>query len=122
MMTAMPMSMQAPMMNPPMPGMMMPPMMGMGMPMMGMGMGMPMQMPMMGMPAMMPMMMRMMPVMTRMTCEMSKEGLVCKMMPMEGQSMDTLRECCEAINAMMAMGAPCMLVCNGMPMAMGTPK
>ena len=88
------------------------PMMG-GMPMMGMN-------PMMGgMPMMMPMMMRM-PMMGRMTCEMGKDGMMCKMMPMDASQMDMMKECCEAMNSMMAMGMPMMMMCNGMPMMMCT--
>jgi len=58
--------------------------------------------------------------MARMTCELGKDGMVCKMMPMEGVSMDMMRECCDAMNAMMAMGMPCMMSCGGIPMMMGT--
>jgi hypothetical protein len=29
-----------------------------------------------------------------------------------------MKECCDAMNAMMAMGAPVMMMCNGMPMMM----
>ncbi len=101
----------------------------MGMPMMngmsGQMMGMPMMngmMPMMGNMGMMPMMMPMMrPMMCKMTCEMSKDGMVCKMMPMEGVSMDMMRQCCEAMNSMMAMGMPCGVMMNGMPMMMCMP-
>lgn len=110
------------------PGMGMNPAMNMGMggmmpmvpmsPMMGMGVGMGM-----GMPMMMPMMMRpMTPIMTRMHCETSKDGFICRMVPMEGQEQTAMKECCEAINAMMAMGAPVMLVCNGVPMVMGVAR
>lgn len=90
---------------------------GMGMnPMMNMGMG-------MGMPMMMPMMMRpMTPMMTRMHCETSKDGIICRMVPLEGQEQTAMKECCEAINAMMAMGAPVMLVCNGVPMVVGVAR
>ncbi len=109
-------------MNPMMGGMM--PMMGMN-PMMNMGMGMNPMMNMgmspmgMGMPMMMPMMMRpMQPMMARMTCEMGKDGMVCRMMPLEGQDMAMMKECCDAMNSMMAMGAPMMMMCNGMPMMM----
>lgn len=66
----------------------------------------------------MPMMMRQMaPMMARMTCEMTRDGMRCKMMPMEGQDMAMMKECCEAMNGMMAMGAP-MMTCNGMPRMM----
>jgi hypothetical protein len=113
-------------MNPMGMGMPMNPMMGMGMNPMGMGMN-PMGMGMnpmgMGMPMMMPMMMRQMaPMMVRMTCEMGKDGMMCRMMPMDGQDMAMMKECCDAMNAMMAMGAPVMMMCNGMPMMMCTAR
>ncbi|HEX9291281.1 MAG TPA: hypothetical protein VF904_17305 [Anaeromyxobacteraceae bacterium] len=64
-----------------------------------------------------------MPMMCRMTCEMTKDGMVVKMMPMEGSGMGSgmgmMTERCNAMNAMMAMGMPCMMSCNGMPMMMG---
>jgi hypothetical protein len=64
-------------------------------------------MPMMGgMPGMMPMM-------CRMTMEMGKDGMVCKVMPMEGANMDMLRERCESMMKMMAMGMPMMMMCGG---------
>ena len=119
MMTANAMPMNMPQQAMPMMGMN--PMMNMGMPMMGMNpMMMGGTMPMgMGMPMMMPMMMRqMMPMMARMTCEMGKDGMICRMMPMEGQDMAMMKECCDAMNSMMAMGAPMMMMCNGMPMMM----
>jgi len=53
---------------------------------------------------------------------MTKDGMVCKMMPMDDQSMDMMRQACEAMSSMMAMGAPTMMMCNGMPMMMGTAK
>lgn len=123
-----PMMMGMPMPMPPMMGMPMPmnPMMGMGMPMPPMTMGMPMN-PMMGMsmgmPMMMPMMMRQMaPMMVRMTCEMGKDGMVCRLMPMEGHDMAMVKECCDAMNAMMTMGAPVTMMVNGMPMLIGTTR
>ncbi len=124
--SALPMS-QGPMMMP-----------GMGMPMMSMmpmmtGMGMPMMMPMMtgmGMPMMsgtgmmpgagMPMASAMMPMMCRMTMEMGKDGMICKLMPMEGANMDLLRERCDAMTKMMASGMPMMMLCGG-SMMMCTP-
>ncbi len=108
----------------------MPMMMPMMMPMGGMMPGMPGMMPgmmggmmpgMMGgmmpgamMGGMMPMMA--MPMMCRMTVEMAKDGMVCKMMPMDGSGMEAMTERCNAMNAMMAMGMPGMLSCGGMPM------
>jgi hypothetical protein len=85
-----------------MPNMMMPGMMGM-MPNMMMGM-----MPMMGVP-----------MMCRMTLEMGKDGMICKMMPLEGMSMDMMRERCESMTKMMAMGMPVAMFCGGQ-MLMGT--
>ena len=100
-----------------------------GMPMMngmmpGMGMGM---MPMMngmmpGMGMMMPMMMSgMMPMMCKMSCEMTKDGMVMKMMPTDASMMPRMKERCEAMQSMMAMGAPMMMMCGGMPMMMCMP-
>jgi hypothetical protein len=119
----MPMMMPMPMggMMPGMMGGMAPGMMpGMG------GMGMPGAMPgmmpqMMGGMSMMPMMMAM-PVMCRMTCEMTKDGMVCRMTPMDASSMQMLTERCNAMNAMMAMGMPAMMSCAGMPMTMCMPE
>jgi len=50
---------------------------------------------------------------------MTKDGMVVKMTPMEGSGMGMMTERCNAMNAMMAMGMPCMMSCNGMPMMMG---
>jgi hypothetical protein len=127
MMNAMPM----PMMNHQMPmsSMMPMPMMGMnpmgmnpmGMsPMMGMnpmmGMGMPMNM---GMPMMMPMMgMGMMPMMCKVTMEMGKDGMICKMMPMDPSHMEQMKERMQTMMSCMHNGMPCMMTCGGMPMMM----
>jgi len=111
----------------PMGGMGMP-MGGMGMPMMGGGMMpgmMPMtggMMPMGGMPT--PMMMGGMPMMAmpmlcHMTFEMAKDGMICKMTPTDSSGTSMMAERCNAMNAMMAMGMPCMVSCNGMPMMIG---
>ena len=85
------------------------------MPMMGGGMmpmgGMP-GMPMMG-GMMMPMMA--MPMMCRMTVEMTRDGMVCKMMPMDASAMEMLAERCNAMNAMMGMGMPCMMTAGECP-------
>ena len=88
-------------------------MLQMGMTPMG-GMGM--------MPGMMgmPMMMRV-PMTCRMTCEMGKDGMMCRMMPMDAGNMEMMKECCDAMNAMMGMGMPMMMMCNGMPMMMCMP-
>jgi hypothetical protein len=72
-------------------------------------------MPMMGMPMMA------MPMMCRMTCEMAKDGMVMKMMPMDASAMEMMTERCNAMNAMMAMGMACMMSCGGMPMMVGMP-
>jgi len=44
---------------------------------------------------------------------MGKDGMVCKLMPMEGVGMEALRERCEAMMKMMGMGMPMMLTCDG---------
>ena len=104
-----------------MPQMGMPPM---GMPQMGMPMmpGMMGMMPMMPnmMPAMMPMMGMMpgvAPMPCRMTMEMGKDGIVCKMMPVEGMTMEMLRERCESMMKMMSAGTPMMMACGNMMLA-----
>lgn len=88
------------------------------MPMVG-GMNMmPNMMPMMnGMNMMqnMPMMQMMMPSMVcNMKCEMTKTGMVCTMTPMNGMSMEAMKECCDKMNAMMQMGTPAMMCCGNM--------
>jgi hypothetical protein len=119
MMGNMPMSgmpMMGGMMNPMMGGMMNPMMGGMMNPMMN-----PMMMPMMGMPMMMPMMgMGMMPMMCKMTCEMGKDGMVCKMTPMDASQLDMMKDRMNQMTNMMNMGVPCMMMCGGMPMMMCT--
>ncbi|GJN56023.1 hypothetical protein TUM20286_57750 [Pseudomonas tohonis] len=76
-------------------------------------------MPMMGMPqmTMMPMMMGMpMPSMKcMMTCSMQGNGMMCKMMPMQGMNMDMFKNCCALMMKMMECGMPMMMSCNGMP-------
>jgi hypothetical protein len=64
--------------------------------------------------------MGMAPMMCRMTCEMGKDGMVCKMMPMEASQMDMMRDRCAAMTSMMSAGMPCMMMCGGMPMMMCT--
>ncbi|XXY53739.1 hypothetical protein WME91_21635 [Sorangium sp. So ce269] len=75
------------------------------------------------MPSMMSMMQNMMgmgmPMMCKMSCEMGKDGMTCKMMPPEGMSMDMLKERCEAMMKMMSAGMPMTMMCGGMPMMMG---
>jgi hypothetical protein len=67
---------------------------------------------------MMPMMA---PMMCKMSCEMTKDGMVMKMMPQDQAMMDRMKERCDAMCAMMAMGAPMMVSMNGMPMMMCMP-
>jgi hypothetical protein len=119
---SMPQMMMPGQLPPMMPQMAMPPMMPgmMGMmpgplPMMPQLMGMPMAQ-MMGM---MPMAM-MMPMMCRMTVEVTKEGLVCKMSPADPNQMEALRERANAMSAILAMGMPCTIACGGMPMMLAT--
>ena len=61
-----------------------------------------------------------MPMMCRMTVEMTKDGMVCRMTPMDQGGMEMMADRCNAMNAMMAMGMPCLVACGGMPMMMGT--
>jgi hypothetical protein len=67
------------------------------------------------MPQMMPI-----PMMCKMTVEMTKDGMVCKMMPMDPSQMDMMRERCNAMMAMAHMGMPLIMMCGSMPMLMGT--
>ena len=100
---AMPQMQMMPMMNPMMGGMNMMPMMG----------GMNMMNPMMGGMNMMPQMQMMMPnMMCNIKCEMTKTGMVCTMTPMSGMSMESMKECCDKINAMCQMGCPVMMCCG----------
>jgi len=97
---------------------MMNPMMSMPMnPMMSMPMN-PMMNPMM-MNGMMGMAMPM--TMCQMSCEMTPDGMVCTMKPMDGMSMDMMKDCCERMNAAMSMGMPAMMMCSNMPMMMCMP-
>jgi len=61
-----------------------------------------------------------MPMMCQMTMEMGKDGVICKMMPMDGTSMEMMKERCEMMMKNMAMGMPMMVMCGGMPMMMCT--
>jgi hypothetical protein len=118
-----------------MPHMMMPNMMPQMPAMMGMmpNMMMPNMMPQMQAMGMMPgmmmngampmgMMMAQPAIMTRMACEMTKDGMVCKISAMDTASHELLQQRCEWMIRMMAMGAPTMMFCGGMPMivSMGT--
>ena len=94
---------------------------GMGMPMMGMmpmmpNMMMPQMMGMMPQMGMMPPMAMGVPMMCKMTMEMGKDGMVCKVMPTEGTTMDAMRERCESMMKMMASGLPVMMMCGGQMM------
>ncbi|HEU4408699.1 MAG TPA: hypothetical protein VFS43_25790 [Polyangiaceae bacterium] len=62
----------------------------------------------------------MMPMMCRVQMEMTKEGMVCRMMPAEGQTMESMRERMDAMMKMAGSGMPVMMSCGGMPMMMGT--
>jgi hypothetical protein len=84
--------------------------------------GMPTMMPMMMNPMMMggmmnPMMMGgMMPMMMcRMSCEMTKDGMMMKMMAPEGMSQDMFMDMCARMMPMM-MSMPTMMACGGMMM------
>jgi hypothetical protein len=43
-----------------------------------------------------------------------------RMMPMDQSAMGMMTERMNAMNAMMAMGMPCMMSCGGMPMMLAT--
>jgi hypothetical protein len=73
-------------------------------------------MPMMGM---MPNLAMGIPMMCKMTVDMGKDGMVCKLMPTEGTTLEALRERCEAMTKMVAAGIPVMMMCGG-TMMMGT--
>jgi hypothetical protein len=60
------------------------------------------------------------PMMCRVQMEMTKDGMVCRMMPLEGQSADAMRERVDMMTKMAASGMPVMMSCGGMPMMMGT--
>ena len=49
---------------------------------------------------------------------MGKDGMTCKMMPMDGASMEMMTERCNMMNQMMQNGMPMMMTCGGMPMMM----
>jgi hypothetical protein len=55
----------------------------------------------------------MMPMMCRMTMELGKDGMTCKVMPMEGTNLEMLRERCDTMTKLMAMGVPMMMMCGG---------
>ena len=81
-------------------------------------------MPMNSMPMMMSMPMSMMggmsPMMCKMSFEMGKDGMTCKMMPADAAQMDMMRERCTAMMAAMTAGMPCMMMCGGMMMVCTT--
>jgi hypothetical protein len=56
--------------------------------------------------------------MCKMTMEMGKDGMVCKMMPMDMAQMDMMKERMNQMMSMMNAGMPCMMMCGGMPMMM----
>ena len=57
-----------------------------------------------------------MPMACRMTMEMGKDGMTCKVMPAEGVTLEMMRERCDAMMKMMSMGMPMMMMMGGMPM------
>jgi hypothetical protein len=60
-------------------------------------------------------------VMCKMTFEMTKDGMVCKMTPTDASQMELMKACCDMMNAMMAAGMPATMSCGGMPMMTGSP-
>jgi hypothetical protein len=91
---------------------------------MGMGMMNPMMPNMMNGIPMMPNMMNgipMMPnIMAKITCEMQKDGMICKIIPIDGASMEIIAGRCDIINKMISMGIPMIMMCGGMPIIMAT--
>ena len=59
-----------------------------------------------------------MPMMCKMSCEMTKDGMMMKVMPMDMSQMDMMKDRCSMMTNMMQMGMPCMMMCGGMPMMM----
>jgi hypothetical protein len=58
----------------------------------------------------------------RMTCEMTKDGMVCKLSPSsEAGAYEAMQQRCDLMNRMMAVGMPMMMMCGGLPMMMGSP-
>ncbi|MCS6913916.1 MAG: hypothetical protein RMK29_07325 [Myxococcales bacterium] len=55
-----------------------------------------------------------------MSMDMGKDGILCRLMPTEGGSMDLLRDRCETMMKMMSMGMPVMMMCGNMPMMLCT--
>jgi hypothetical protein len=60
----------------------------------------------------------MMPMMCKMSCEMAKDGMICKMMPMDPSQMEMMKDRMSMMTSMMNNGMPCMMMCGGMPMMM----
>jgi hypothetical protein len=57
--------------------------------------------------------------MCKVTCEMTKDGMMCKFMPMDAGHMDQMKDRMTMMMNMMQAGMPCMMMCGGMPMMMG---
>jgi hypothetical protein len=72
----------------------------------------------MGMPMMMPMMGGMPPMMVKMTMEMSKDGMICKMTPMDPAQMEMMKEKMAMMQSCMEQHMPMLMMCGGMPMMM----
>lgn len=87
----------------------------------------PMQgMPMQPMQPMQPMMMPVPnapapPMACKMTCEMTKDGMICKLTPVDPSHMEMLRERMNAMMSILGMGVPLVIACGGMPMLVGVP-
>ncbi len=73
-----------------------------------------------GTPNPMAAMMGMLPMLCRMTLEVGTSAVTCTITPMDGASMDALRERCEAMAKTMGMGLPMAVACGGQ-MLIGTP-
>lgn len=64
----------------------------------------------------MPQIPSMMPVMAKMVCEMTPEGMVIRLTPSMGSTVQTMSKSLERMNTMMAMGIPLVMMGMGMPM------
>jgi hypothetical protein len=54
-----------------------------------------------------------------MTCETTRDGMVCKVAPLDSHSQEAFQQRCEALIQMMSTGSPCLMVCGGMPVLIG---
>jgi hypothetical protein len=60
------------------------------------------------------------PMVCRMTCEMTQEGVVMKLAPMDASQLEAMRERMYGMAAMMAAGLPVFTSCGGVPVFLAT--